>query len=282
MNKFWKKDIVSWKEGKNIYISIPFTWLLPKAKELALKNKNKKRTIVGGPAVKLIPEYLTKVATIGAETTISPLLIHNPFATFTTKGCPNKCKFCAVPKIEGEFKELKEFEIKPLVCDNNFLESSKKHFDFVIDRLKKLEFVDFNQGLDARKFKKYHADRFTELKNLKLRFSLDHISLESKVYDAIYLAKSAGLKDINIYVLIGYKDTPEEAYYKLEKIREWGCLPNPMRYQPLDALEKNSYVEKGWSEQELKRMTRYYSRLNYLSKIPYKDFQIKINQNTLF
>jgi len=282
MNKFWKKDIVSWKEGKNIYISIPFTWLLPKAKELALKNKNKKRTIVGGPAVKLIPEYLTKVATIGAETTISPLLIHNPFATFTTKGCPNKCKFCAVPKIEGEFKELKEFEIKPLVCDNNFLESSKKHFDFVIDRLKKLEFVDFNQGLDARKFKKYHADRFTELKNLKLRFSLDHISLESKVYDAIYLAKSAGLKDINIYVLIGYKDTPEEAYYKLEKIREWGCLPNPMRYQPLDALEKNSYVEKGWSEQELKRMTRYYSRLNYWSKIPYKDFQIKINQNTLF
>ena len=282
MNKFWKKDIVSWKEGKNIYISIPFTWLLPKAKELALKNKNKKRTIVGGPAVKLIPEYLTKVATIGAETTISPLLIHNPFATFTTKGCPNKCKFCAVPKIEGEFKELKEFEIKPLVCDNNFLESSKKHFDFVIDRLKKLEFVDFNQGLDARKFKKYHADRFTELKNLKLRFSLDHISLESKVYDAIYLAKSAGLKDINIYVLIGYKDTPEEAYYKLEKIREWGCLPYPMRYQPLDALEKNSYVEKGWSEQELKRMTRYYSRLNYWSKIPYKDFQIKINQNTLF
>lgn len=281
MYKLWKKDIVSWNEGKNLYISIPFTWLLPKAKTIAIQNKNKKRTIVGGPAVDIKPNYFGKYATVGKSTTVSPLSIHNPFATFTTRGCPNKCKFCAVPKIEGDFKELNDFEIKPIVCDNNFLESSKNHFNKVVDRLKKLHFVDFNQGLDARKFKKFHADRFAELNLLKLRFSFDHVNLESKVYDAIKLAKSAGLKDINIYVLIGFKDTPEEAYYKLEKVREWDCLPNPMRYQPLNTMKKNSYVDKSWTDRELKRMTRYYSRLNYWSKVPYKEFSTS-KQQVLF
>ena len=34
------------------------------------------------------------------------------------------------------------------------------------------------------------------------------------------------------------------------------------------------YVAPGWTERELKRMTRYYSRLRYLEHIPYDDFDM--------
>ena len=31
----WRKDIASWKCGKTLYLSVPFTWLLPRAEQLA-------------------------------------------------------------------------------------------------------------------------------------------------------------------------------------------------------------------------------------------------------
>ena len=61
--------------------------------------------------------------------------------------------------------------------------------------------------------------------------------------------------------------------YKTKKMREYGVLPNVMRFQPLTAENKNSFVADGWSEIELKRMTRYYSKLNWLGHIPFSDYK---------
>lgn len=88
----------------------------------------------------------------------------NPLATKTTTGCVRKCKFCLVPKTEGKFQELDDWEDKPILIDNNLLASSRKHFDRVIDRLIKWGWADFNQGLDARLLTDYHAKRIAEIK----------------------------------------------------------------------------------------------------------------------
>ena len=96
---------------------------------------------------------------------------------------------------------------------------------------------------------------------------------ESAVADAIALARRHGLRDIGCYVLIGFHDTPEWARYRLETLREWDIWPNPMRFQPLDALEKDSHVGPAWTERELRRMMRYYSRLRWLEHVPYEDYR---------
>jgi len=266
----WNKTIAQWNLGNRLYLSVPFTWNLPEAYWLAKQHKGS--VFAGGPAVDLLPGYLADVATIGTESPIPPLMMHNPLATFTTRGCPNKCSFCAVPKIEGGFHELESWENRPIICDNNLLESSRKHFGKVIDGLKLLGFADFNQGLDARKFNRYHASRIAEIKQPLVRFAFDHVNSETKVHDAIELARSEGIRNFHIYVLIGYKDTPTDALYRLEKVREWGIRPNPMRYQPLDALRKNEYIAPGWTKAELKRMVRYYSRLRWLEHIPFNEY----------
>jgi hypothetical protein len=278
----WLKGIAHWRLGKTVYLSIVFTWDLPEALRIIESNPNKK-FVVGGPAVKLMPDYLAGKAEIRDEIEIGdvePLMFHNPLATFTTRGCPNACKFCAVPKIEGKFKELERFRVAPYVCDNNLLEATQKHFDRVIDLLKNLPFVDFNQGLEAGKFKPHHASRMAELKHVKVRFAFDSWKEQSNVANAIQTAREAGLKDFGVYCLIGFDDTPPEAREKLEWIRSLGAMPNPMRYQPLTephCLIKNSYVakDKGWTDGKLKDMSRYYSNLIKLDHVPFAEYKAR-------
>lgn len=261
----WRKGIAQWRVKDTVYLSVVFSWDLEKA--LRIQEQSKLRVIIGGPAAKLAgiesPEPLP----------FSPLQFHNPLATFTTRGCPNKCEFCAVPKIEGDLRELPSWEIKPVICDNNLLAASQRHFDRVIDSLKSLPYVDFNQGLDSDLFTNHHARRMGELKAVKVRFAFDHVNYEASVIEAIERARSHALKDIGVYVLFGFNDTPEDARYRLEKIRELKIRPNPMRYQPLTCEKKNSFVDEGWTKKQLEDTERYYSRLRFLEHIPFEEYR---------
>jgi len=254
----WRKGIATWTAGNTLYLSVPFTWLLDDARKIAEKHDG--RIVAGGPAVDLMgAPWATEAPKTCAFDTLS---MHNPLATFTTRGCPNKCSFCAVPKIEGEFRELKEWKNAPIVCDNNLLAASRRHVELVMTRLAVFERVDFNQGLDARLFRPWHLDLLCMLNRPTVRFAFDHVSLELRVVDVIRQCMKRGLTP-QCYVLIGCNDTPDDAKYRLETIRSLGLLPNPMRYQPLDAAKKNSYVAPGWTERQLRDYMRFYSMLGY-------------------
>jgi hypothetical protein len=154
----WRGGFAEWTEDHTAYLSVPFTWSLPAVyQRAAWLRAEGYRVRAGGPAVSLMPGYLADVAEIGGE--VDALPHHNPEATFTSRGCPRRCPFCAVPRIEGELRELDDWPARPIVCDNNLLACSRAHFDRVVDRLKPLAGVDFNQGLDARLLTAYHAER---------------------------------------------------------------------------------------------------------------------------
>jgi len=274
----WLKSIAQWTIGKTLYLSVPFTWLLPQAKSIAEQHDG--LVAAGGPAVQLMPEYLKgTVKTINPPAPVEPLLFHHPLATYSSRGCVNCCPFCGVPALEGDFVQLPEWRLAPIICDNNLLASTRSHFNKVIDRLKllpdatlKIQPVDFNQGLEAKLLKPHHARRIAELKKVKVRFAFDHINHESKLAAAIDLCRKHGLNDFGVYVLIGFNDSPEDALYRLEKVRSWGISPNPMRYQPLDSLAKNSYVAEGWTETLLRAVMRYYSRLVWLGHVSFEEY----------
>ena len=119
----WVADIVEWLENDVAYISVPFTWNLPKTYSRCVWWKQLGHLrVVGGPAVRLMPDYLKGVAMIGGD--MDALWRHNPEATFTSRGCIRKCGFCAVPRIEGDLRELSTWEPKPIICDNNLLACS--------------------------------------------------------------------------------------------------------------------------------------------------------------
>lgn len=146
----------------------------------------------------------------------------------------------------------------------------------MVDSLKPLGGIDFNQGLDARLLTGHHATRLAELDLLFVRLAWDNIRIEKDFIRAFELLRRAGFpkRMIRSYVLIGYNDTPEDAFYRLETIRQLGATPYPMRYQPLDALRRNEYVAPAWTDKELKRFVRYWSNLNRLGAIPFAEFEM--------
>ncbi len=271
----WSKQPIFWEDKKYRYGSIVFSWQLYKLIEMYKKQgpKTNKQIILGGPATIILKNIIPKEIII--KNNITSLYRHNQFATKTSIGCIRNCPFCIVNIIEGKIKELKEWEIKPIIIDNNLLACSKKHFDNVINKLKKLNWCDFNQGLDIRLLTKYHAERFSELKNPLIRLSFDSTKLEKSFLKAYQLLKDAKIPNskIRVYVLIGYDDTPEDALYRLKLIRKLKILPNPMRYQPINTFKKNSFIHKKWQNKELIRFMRYWSNLKFVSKISFKDFK---------
>lgn len=271
----WPKLPYKWTENGRDCYSLSFTFQLPEIRQEILDGNlyTDNRPLVGGPAIKLMPEYLSDIAEIGSD---RPGMLNriNSMATRTTMGCPNRCPFCAVPIIEGDFRELEDWPDAPIICDNNLLASSRAHFDKAIDRLKHHTSVDFNQGLDARLMTRYHAQRLAEL-DAMIRLAWDHISTERHLLRAMNLLLEAGIprKRIQCYVLIGFRDTPEDALYRLTTCRRaLGILPNPMRYVPLNSLTRH-HVEEGWTDAELTRMQRYWSNVAKVGAVPYEEWQ---------
>lgn len=275
MSNWHSKGLAEWVEDNTAYLSVVFSWKLPEAYQKAIWYAAQGYHVrAGGPAVILNPEYLMDVAEVGGE--VDALQHHNPNATFTSRGCIRKCPFCAVPRIEGDLVELDDWEPKPTVCDNNLLACSTRHFDTVIDRLKPLHHVDFEQGLDARLLTKHHAERLAELDLHAARLAWDDVRLETQVHDAIQRLRAAGIgkKKIKCYVLIGFRDTPEDARYRLETLKwEWGIDPYPMRFQPLDTPRKNSYVAPGWTDTQLKNLVRFWCRTRWLGAVPFDEYK---------
>lgn len=276
MTHSWAKQLIYWRDENRIYVSVVFTWHLPLAYKLCKSWHDAGFYVVaGGPAVELMPDFLVAVTdeTCGKMVPL-PLSRHNPDATFTTRGCIRRCSFCAVPKTEGEFQELEDWVPAPIVCDNNLLASSKAHFDRVIDRLKVFKGVDFNQGLDARLLKSWHIARLQELRLPIIRFAFDNLKDETTTITAIERMLKAGCarRRMGVYILFGFKDSPEDAMYRAEVVKKLGIKPFLQRYQPLDALQKDSYQPKHWPMEELARFQQYWCRQNWLSKIPYAEF----------
>jgi hypothetical protein len=273
----WLKE--PYIDHKKKEVSVVFTWQLPKIKDFLGSWSVDDSWTVGGPAVSLMPEYFPEEL-IGNPNN-NYLKKHNPEATRTTKGCPRNCSFCGVKKINPQYREIKDFDILPVICDDNFLVCSFKHFNHAIDRLKKLEWCDFNQGLDCRILNQYHADRFAELKNPKIRLAWDNIDQEKHVISAITKLRKAKIprKNIQCYVLIGFNDTPEDALYRLETLRHaFGINPNPMRYQALGNLRRNELLGRHWTMEELDRFMAYWANLRFTGSVPFKEFSRKHNK----
>ena len=99
---------------------------------------------------------------------------------FLTRGCPNRCKWCVVPKKEGNiaaYMDIEEIAVNGrksiILMDNNILAS-----DYGLQQIEKIIRlklrVDFNQGLDARLVTDEVARLLVKVKWIKrIRFGCD-------------------------------------------------------------------------------------------------------------
>lgn len=218
---------------------------------------------------------------------------------FTSRGCIRKCPFCVVPRLEGRMKDKKPSIMdlihpnhkKVTIWDNNFLASP-----YAKSMLKELGDhgieADFNQGLDARLMDEETAGLLADVKSKTIHMAYDWPWEGPYIQKAIDLLGDAGYnrKNLIFYMLYNFfdeqhkkGDTPADFLLRLKNLMEWGASSYPMRYIPLDSLEKNKYVSPLWSQQQLEMVAKARRVIGFGgSFVPYKAFISKIEDAATF
>lgn len=152
---------------------------------------------------------------------------------FLTRGCPNKCKWCIVPKKEGAIRpymDVDDIAIEGrknlILMDNNILAS-----EYGINQLRKIiergYRVDFNQALDARLVTDEVAQLLAKVKWLTyIRFGCDTKGQIKECDKAVDLINSYGYtKEYFFYcILMGDED---ECLNRINHWRDKGHRYNP-------------------------------------------------------
>lgn len=205
---------------------------------------------------------------------------------FSSRGCSNKCPFCAVPQLEGNitqtiksiFPFIEETHTRIIFWDNNFLDSPGKT-DIILELSTLNKKIDFNQGLDASLIDDKIAHMLASLKIPLIRMAYDSLQEKSVVQRAIRLLVENGIRprDIILYMLYNYNDGPEDLMYRIQDAMDHDVVSYPMRYQPLDSLKKNSYINNKWTQIELDMISRARRIMGYAGALPpYSKLKEKI------
>lgn len=195
---------------------------------------------------------------------------------FASRGCVRKCSFCAVPRLEPKLKMLGGIRHlihpdhkKVILWDNNFL--ATPNWREVLDELSELNLeVDFNQGLDARLVTEEVAVALGRLKISPVRLAYDSGEMRPHLSRAVHLLAEAGFRKrrILVYCLYNYTETPEEFLDRVRDLLEWGVVAYPMRFEPLDSLEKNRHVSPKWTVERLEMIAEARRVIGYGGAFP--------------
>jgi hypothetical protein len=231
-------------EIDEVHISVAFSWDMPRAEQLAEAWR-----IVGVPVKMGGPAFNLP----GGE--FMPGMYVKQGCTITSRGCPNHCWFCAVPKRDGKLREL-PIKDGHNILDDNILACSDEHIEAVFQMLdRQPQRAVFTGGLEARILKPWHARRMREIKAQRMYFAYDTPDDYEPLVEAGKVMRQEGhtfaSHSMCCYCLIGYRgDTFERAEKRLTDTVKAGFMPYAMLYRD----------EKGGRDPEWMRFQREWLR----------------------
>lgn len=172
---------------------------------------------------------------------------------YLTRGCPNHCRWCVVPKKEGEIRPYRRWQDivrtdtdKLVLMDNNILACS-----YGIEQLESLigsgYRIDLNQGMDARLVDDRIAGILSQLRWIRfIRFSCDQKSQIEPIKHTIDLLEKHGVKPYRIFIYMLVTNDIDDAsnrvealktykginlYAQAERNERFGIVPNEMQLE---------------------------------------------------
>ncbi len=192
---------------------------------------------------------------------------------YTSRGCVNKCGYCAVPKLEGgqvnfstirPYLEAAKKEIPEadsvVLYDNNFTEQT--NIKQIVDELVEFDYAVDIHGLHVEAFTPEFASEISRLKfkaqgntgNGYMRFSFDKMKYEPSIWKAMDVYSKSGITtNFFCYMLYNWIDSPEDFWKRIivshSIAREYkkSIFLFPQRYEPFQALEKYDYTGRHWT-----------------------------------
>ena len=127
-------------------------------------------------------------------------------------------------------------------------------------KAKKARYLDFNQGVDARKINDENMEQLARLAIHPLRIAFDDIKLKDVYCKAVRTAHRHGINQISNYILFNYKDKPEDLYERLrvniELNEELGIkiFSFPMKYSPINETDR-TYIGSNWCKKSVRAIS---------------------------
>lgn len=145
---------------------------------------------------------------------------------YITRGCPNHCRWCVVPKKEGNIRPYRTWRdlVRPdtdklILMDNNIL-ACRYGIDQLADMVGSGYRIDLNQGMDARLVDDHIAGILTHLQWIRfIRFSCDQIPQIEAIMRAAELLEKHGKKPYNLFIYLLVTKDVENAAYRVEQLK---------------------------------------------------------------
>lgn len=217
--------------AEKVMVSVTFSWDIPEAHRLAKiwGAVCKCPVEIGGPAM----------GDKGGNFA-SGMFLKSGYV-ITSRGCPNSCWFCDVPRREGGIREL------PIadgwnVLDSNLLACSESHQDAVFEMLSRQKHRPlFTGGLEPKRITPEVARKLRKIKTERLYCAYDtpddlpHLRDAGRILQAVGFTRTHHLA---AYVLCGFpRDTREAALKRFEECWDAGFMPMAMRWKNPDEFD---------------------------------------------
>lgn len=165
-----------------------------------------------------------------------------------TRGCPNRCPWCVVPKMDGnEVKHVADLEdfwdgqkVVRLLDDNIMADSD----EFVRDckQLSRAGVHVIWEALDIRLVTDKTARALASVKNEKsIHFAWDGYGQDNFIARGIECLNRNGIKPwrLMFYVLVGFNTSPEYDMHRIMALHEMGANPFVMPFDKTDPYQRH-------------------------------------------
>lgn len=163
-----------------------------------------------------------------------------------TRGCPNRCPWCIVPKMDGNqvrhVADLSDFwagqKVVRLLDDNIMADADE--FCRACRQLERAGVQTIWDALDIRLIDDKTASALASVKHAKrIHFSWDGHSQDDAVPRGVETLARHGLKPWRLvfYVLVGFNTTPEYDMHRITELQRLGANPFVMPYDRSDPYQ---------------------------------------------
>lgn len=165
-----------------------------------------------------------------------------------TRGCPNRCPWCVVPKMDGNevrhVADLNDFwcgQKTVRLLDDNIMADGDE-FCRDCEQLQKAGVHVIWEALDIRRVDERTAKALASVKQSKsLHFAWDYHSQDEAVPRGIEILSRAGIKPwrLMFYVLVGFNTSPDYDMHRIMTLHSLGANPFVMPFDKTNQYQRH-------------------------------------------
>jgi hypothetical protein len=250
-----------------VCLSVIFSWHAPRAREIALRMRDRAVVWCGGPGMFALASWWRRETGLEIVRGLDRRFDHQRGhyrMTFASRGCPVNCSFCIVPRLEGiTFTLDPDFIPAPILCDNNLSALPVAYQEHILARYTAfgVPLLDANSGFEPRTFDADTYQRWRGTLRGPWRFAFDEGREAEDVRRMLAILQDEPARRKRVYVLVG-NEPLAACYERAMQVIAWGGEPFCQFFKPLNWLgdERQLRPRYDWTVQQGKDFCRYFNR----------------------